>query len=92
MSDKTQYLTEHGWQEVPARVGTCWRYSFGGKDFYFELEAAYLLETEGDGIIAYATNQNLADQFKSEDIQRLHEAERLHIEAGGKPHGEYPNY
>jgi hypothetical protein len=94
MTVQEKYLIEHGWKEVPADFGkTCWQSpSIVGKTLYFDLDAAYELETDGIGIHAYASDMMLADHWRSMDVQRMQDREADHIRQGGPPHGEYPNW
>ena len=67
---KASYLTKLGWQEVPGENGgVAWKapLTFTGKPHYFDLESAYALETEGEGLIAYSTKELTGELLRAKD-------------------------
>jgi hypothetical protein len=79
MDKKSLYLLDHGWREVPSNVPgrTCWQAppTCCQTPLYFALDAAYSLETEGDGIHAYAAQQSLGEALYAEDVRLMNLAE-----------------
>jgi len=93
MSREELYLFETGWREVPAGHGrTCWRspVDLTGKGHYFSLEAAYALETTGEGIWAYSVRQSLAGAVRGQDVALNEAQEHAYHAATGQWHGIAP--
>lgn len=72
-------LEENGWKEVPSDVSgkTCWLAptKLSQTPLYFSLEAAYELETTGEGVWAYAGKVALSEALYDEDVRRMMEQE-----------------
>lgn len=94
--DKAQYLRNNGWKEVDSDTPgqTCWQAPtrLTQAPLYFTLDAAYALETEGEGIWAYAGQIALEEDRRAEDIRRMDEAEEKYFRETGQRHGVWPNY
>lgn len=92
---KKTFLVQLGWQEVPGDNGcTAWKapLTFTGKPHYFDLEAAYALETVGEGIAAYSTQELTGELLRAADVAFMDRQETAYIAETGHPHGVYPNY
>ena len=92
---KAMFLIQNGWKEVPSDGGgTCWQapIAFLQRPLYFALDAAYELETVGEGIHAYAGKLALAEALWAEDLRRMNENEAKYFSETGQFHGIYPNY
>jgi hypothetical protein len=92
---KKTFLLQNGWREVPGDNGaTEWLapVTFTGKGHYFALEAAYALETDGEGIVAYATQELTGELLRANDVASMQAAEDAYIAETGHPHGVFPNY
>lgn len=93
--DKAAFLAENGWTEVPGDGDTtCWKAPtrFTQTPLYFALEAAYELETSGEGVWAYAGKVALAEALYSDDLRRMDEQEAKRFAKTGVRLGVPPNY
>ena len=92
---KKIYLLQKGWREVPGDNGaTEWLapVTFTGKGHYFALEAAYALEADGEGIVAYATQELTGELLRANDVASMQAREDAYVAETGHPHGIFPNY
>ena len=94
MSQKEKYLLEKGWVEVPAAIGTCWRapVTLTGIAHYFALDAAYALESSGEGVYSYSTESLLSALSRAEDVAFMQNQENKQFQKTGIRSGVYPNY
>jgi hypothetical protein len=74
----------HGWWQAPLTIT--------GKPHYFSLEGAYALETEGEGILAYSTQELHGELLKAADVASNEAKEAAYFAETGLHHGVYPNY
>ena len=80
---KKTFLLQIGWREVPGdNDATEWLapVSFTGKPHYFDLETAYALETDGEGIIAYSTQELTTERLRAADIAFMDALEPSDVE------------
>jgi hypothetical protein len=91
---KKTFLLHLGWKEVPGDNGaTEWLAPVTfTKPLYFALEAAYALEADGEGIVAYATQELTGELLKSNDMAFMESQEADYIAETGHSHGNHPNY
>jgi hypothetical protein len=95
---KKTFLLQNGWREVPGDNGaTEWLAPVTfTKPLYFALDAAYALEANGEGIVAYATQELNAELLRAADVDFMQAKEDAYIAETGHPlgegHGVYPNY
>ena len=91
---KKTFLLQLGWREVPGNNGgTAWLAPVTfTKPLYFDLETAYTLETTGEGIVAYATQELTGEFLKGNDVAFMDAQETAYIAKTGHPHGIPPNY
>jgi hypothetical protein len=72
--EKIEYLEKHGWKEIPTKdEGILWEAPFNslGKLYYFFLDDAYTLETEGGGVYAYNGQKDFEDALRAQDVYVL---------------------
>ena len=85
------FLLKNGWKEV---AGGWWQapITFTGKPHYFALEAAYELETTGEGIVAYATQELTGELLRAADVAFMESQEAARFAQTGVRLGVPPNY
>lgn len=94
-NEKKTFLILNGWKEVPGDNGnTAWEspHTFTGTASYFDLEAAYELETEGVGSLGYAAEEALAGLLRVSDVAFMEAAEAARFAKTGVRLGVPPNY
>ena len=92
---KAAFLIANGWKEVPGDYGTtCWQAppTCSPHTLYFALDAAYELETTGEGLWAYAAQEALTAALQAEDQRQADEREAIRFAKTGIRLGVYPNY
>lgn len=90
------FLVKNGWKEVPSDTPgkTCWLAppNPARTPLYFSLEAAYELETTGEGVWAYASKLALSEALHDEDLCCMDEQEAKRFAVSGVRLGIPPNY
>jgi hypothetical protein len=90
MTNKVAFLVENGWKFVYG----WWEapITFTGKPLYFDLDAAYALETTGEGIMAYAAQELTGELLRAKDVALAEAAEARFFAENGYHRGVSPNY
>ena len=79
--DKSEFLIRNGWKQVYAGW---WQapLTLTGKAHYFDLDAAYELETTGQGILAYSTEELTGELLRAKDRDYMADLEAYEMEIG----------
>lgn len=93
MTIKKAFLIENGWIEVHGdNGGTAWMVNVGGIPHYFDLEAAYELETSGAGRYSLAGDEALTGLLRANDVALGEAQEAAYFAEHGVHRGIPPNY
>jgi len=92
---KAKYLLKLGWKPVPGENGgTAWQapVTLTGKPHFFDLDAAYELETIGVGCWAYSGQEALIEALMAQDEAFMEASEAARFSETGIRLGIFPNY